>query len=785
MTHYNTKIRAVSIWFSIFFVLFYVYIYIFAAPYTGLSLQPDRDGWRVQYIERCQEPCVIQSGDIITRIGNISFLDTLKDRRNEMFGGYKPGDNLSLDVLRDAISQNIQFEMPLPPANLTLHRGIIIPFVVPFLLWVLLAEYKLPKSRGQSLLVAGFLSYAAFIATGLLSPSLSAYSSLAVHAIMWLNLAIMVELHWELPIPMGNQFPHRSLFYTAIVMMVLLEMLQILPWRAYYLAVFLQVFVCTALLLWRLAQGVSYRPSLIMLIGMWLAWLPGLFWMGSTSQNHAPDLIYTTFVIILLLVWPFFYLYANYRPLLGKLEGAVRVVVIVTGFGSVTVMFLSIIFVIVGNALAWTPDEIVYYTVMVSSVAALGAVLYSTFFKWIDGRFYGRLDNELSQINESLYSRLTVLGDKDRIMSFLVHEVAEKIGVEQMALYYTDEKEVTLYFRYGCSLPRHPIESIAFSSIATYLQPGLATGVFSWVRVSLPMIAENEIKGYWLLGARKDDSYYAPHHIRTLQYITNGLVAVMEINRQRASLKAQVDTIIEQERMAALGRLSANIAHQINNPLQIIIGALDAHSDYAEPGPSDRNLKLIYDKTVYLSDVVRSITQFVHPGSALFTDVDVNECVESMLPLVHEKLRNNNVSVNLRLSAWLPLVHAAKSDIPQVLTNIIENACDSMSHGGELGIETSVDYDHELVIIRISDTGVGISKGQMLRLFEPFYTTKPEGTGFGLAIAYSIIERNNGRLAVESEIGQGSTFIIKLPAVTERENSYGDYFDRRRRVRNR
>jgi signal transduction histidine kinase len=779
MKNYSIIARHVIVWMSVAFTSFYVYAYMFLNPYTGLVLQPVLDGWQVRYVEDCTSPCPIYLNDIIVQVGEIPFEETLRNRMVATFIGYEAADIVPILVLRQGDKKPVLWTMPAHPDDFLLQRMLIVLFTLPFILFALASEYLIPRTRAQTLLVAGFLSYAAFISSGLLSPTLIAFSSIAMHMVVWLSASIMIELHWQLPTPLSEKLPYRGWFYTSIILVMVLELFQVLPWRLFYLAILLQILICTGLLLWRVAQGIAARQSIIMMAGMWLAWLPGLLWMSVSYEVNAPDLIYTTIVTMMFLVWPLFYLYANYRHALGRMEGAARKVVILAGFGSIALGVLAVAAVIIGGQFNWTPYQIVANTVIGTILTLLVGSAYGWFDRLANNKLYGRLNNALSELSGSLFNQLPDLIDEERIRAFLAIELHETLQVDEMALYYENGGEVCLVFSTGCEVPLILEAPFIFGTKSEAFSEGI-TGKYSWVRVSFPMIIGDRILGCFLIGARQDDDYYALRHIDELQHIVNGLAAALELNKQRASIETQLDVIIAQERMAALGRLAANIAHQINNPLQTITGALDAHSDFSDTGPVDPYLKTAYEKTAYLSDIVRSIIQFVHRGNIPHAEVDVNECVKSVLPLIDDRVRTNNVSVGLHLAASLPPVQASRSDLPQVITNLIENACDAMPHGGDLLIETAIDSDREHAIIRISDTGIGISKSQMTRLFEPFYTTKQNGTGFGLAIAYSIIERNNGRLTVESKLGQGSTFVIQLPIeVTEREIAHGDYFNRR------
>jgi two-component system NtrC family sensor kinase len=230
-----------------------------------------------------------------------------------------------------------------------------------------------------------------------------------------------------------------------------------------------------------------------------------------------------------------------------------------------------------------------------------------------------------------------------------------------------------------------------------------------------------------------------------------------ELERSQAQL-------VQAEKMAAIGRLAASVAHEINNPLQAIHNSL--HLSLHEGLGNDKRtqyLNMAQSEVQRLIEIVQRMLDFYRPSRGGVVPTGINTIAENVLALAHKRLQHGDVRVHTRLSPDLPLVPMVSDQIAQVFLNIVINAVDAMPSGGDLRLETTLSEDGDWVLAYFYDTGAGMSSEQIANLFEPFYTTKSDGTGLGLAISYGIVERHGGEIEVSSQPGEGATFVVKLP----------------------
>ncbi len=220
--------------------------------------------------------------------------------------------------------------------------------------------------------------------------------------------------------------------------------------------------------------------------------------------------------------------------------------------------------------------------------------------------------------------------------------------------------------------------------------------------------------------------------------------------------------LIQSEKLAAIGRLTASIAHEVNNPLQSLRNCLDlaAREGMDEPQRQEY-LRLAQKELDRLSWIMRQMLDFYRPEAAARQWVDLNELLREVVMLTAAQCESKGVRVSLDLDRDLPRVRAVGFQLQQVVLNLVLNALEAMPQGGRLFIRTQ--GRRERVVVTMRDTGVGIPREELPRIFEPFYTSKARGTGLGLAVSYGIVSAHGGVIEVESDVGAGSTFRIKLP----------------------
>lgn len=227
--------------------------------------------------------------------------------------------------------------------------------------------------------------------------------------------------------------------------------------------------------------------------------------------------------------------------------------------------------------------------------------------------------------------------------------------------------------------------------------------------------------------------------------------------------------IKKSKRLAMIGQLAAGVAHEINNPLgSILIYSNLLLEDLKENDPRKENLKKIVNQATRCKEIVKGLLDFARQSEPEMNLSNVNKIINEVLSLVENQATFQNIEIKKNLSDDIPDIMLDKTQIQQVFMNIILNASEAMNGEGKLEIETYMEND-EYVVMKFSDTGCGISKEYIDKLFEPFFSTKEKGhgTGLGLAISYGIIKKHNGEIKVDSEVGKGSTFTIKLPVKTE------------------
>ncbi|MDF1514387.1 MAG: response regulator [Anaerolineae bacterium] len=234
------------------------------------------------------------------------------------------------------------------------------------------------------------------------------------------------------------------------------------------------------------------------------------------------------------------------------------------------------------------------------------------------------------------------------------------------------------------------------------------------------------------------------------------------------AIERSQNQLIQAEKMAAVGRLAASLAHEINNPLQAIQNGLHLalHKDLAEDDRR-RFLEMAQTEVNRLVQIVRRMLDFYRPSTTTQQFV-INRPVEDALAIAGKRLQQNKIRVEARLSPSLPPVSGTANQLTQVFLNIIINSIEAMPDGGTLWVGTAHDTNPgQEIVVAFRDSGSGIPADVRSHLFEPFHTSKPTGTGLGLAISYGIIERHRGLIEVDSPPGGGTTFIIRLPEYRE------------------
>ena len=234
--------------------------------------------------------------------------------------------------------------------------------------------------------------------------------------------------------------------------------------------------------------------------------------------------------------------------------------------------------------------------------------------------------------------------------------------------------------------------------------------------------------------------------------------------REELMRSATRQQIGRSEQLASVGRLAAGVAHEINNPLVGVLAFADMLRMKPNMDSQDRSdLDLIMRETKRVREIVKGLLDYARETPSVKTRLDVNDVIRQTLLLLGKREAFQNIYVVEDLGEKLPAVWGDKSQLQQVIMNLVLNGCEAMADGGTLVVSSTTAGEH--VRVQVTDTGCGIKRENLDRIFEPFFTTKPvgKGTGLGLAVSCGILQQHGGTLEVQSEVGRGTTFTISLP----------------------
>ncbi len=250
---------------------------------------------------------------------------------------------------------------------------------------------------------------------------------------------------------------------------------------------------------------------------------------------------------------------------------------------------------------------------------------------------------------------------------------------------------------------------------------------------------------------------------------------VRSINKMLDTVESKQQQLIQSEKLAAIGKVTAGIAHEINNPLNNISLTAEVLLEDMENMTCDERREMINDILVQAErarDIVHHLLQFSRmKKSALREKVDLAKLVEDTLALLKNELKITRTKVKTKVEKGVAIIFGNPNQLQQVLVNIILNAMQAMGERGSLEISLRVDKKTKKAYLSIKDNGPGIPENVLEHILEPFYTTKKDGTGLGLSVSYGIIKEHKGEIHIDSKKGKGTTVTIELPLIEKEEEN--------------
>ncbi len=395
---------------------------------------------------------------------------------------------------------------------------------------------------------------------------------------------------------------------------------------------------------------------------------------------------------------------------------------------------------------------------------------------------------------------VTSLLDLEKVLNRIVEAAVFVTGAEEGSLMLVDKDTGELYLRAARNLGEkfargfrlkveHSIAGQVVKTGQSILQSTQAqetlkvkTGYLVKSLVNVPLKAKDEVIGVLAVNNKVASKPFTDNDVHLLSaladYATIAIVNAQlyeetkrwseelehKVEERTQELRAAQEQLLQSEKLASIGQLAAGVAHEINNPMGVILGfAQGILKTLPEDDPLRKPLITMEKESLRCKRTVQNLLDFARHSEPTLQLTNINELIDASCELVKHQISLHNVKLVKGYDPTLPSIMADPNQLQQVFINIMLNAYQAMPDGGTLHITTRT-VGSELQVI-FADTGTGIPPENIQNIFDPFFTTKEvgEGTGLGLSVSYGIVKAHGGDIEVESQVGKGTTFLIKLP----------------------
>ena len=437
-----------------------------------------------------------------------------------------------------------------------------------------------------------------------------------------------------------------------------------------------------------------------------------------------------------------------------------------------------------------------HWWVVPAAVFILLAFVAPTIYVAIVQRLEGRLLRNQRRYHRTLIaasSGMTRIKEIQRLCRLIAHMVNRTVGLANTSLFLyepTEHRYVLRAARYPALIPAElavdqadPLVELLQAEkdlvVIEELQKEVEAGrdeerarkaavIHAWMakleaRLIVPSFSNERLLAFLVLGAKRSGEPYATDDVAIFSGLANQAALAIENAMFFEELRLNEAYMVQSEKLASLGQLASGMAHEIHNPLTIISGEAQLYLErFKTQDPKvDALLNSIIEECKRAADITRRILRFAKPAPAEAAPVDLKITVEESLTLAGYQVRLEGVERSVNVPDGLPKVRSNQNQLQEVLLNLILNACQAMGEKGGK-IELSASLSSPYVVLKVTDNGPGIPPHILRKVFDPFYTTKPTGTGLGLFVSQRIIKSHGGTIELESVEGSGTCFTICL-----------------------
>jgi two-component system nitrogen regulation sensor histidine kinase GlnL len=383
------------------------------------------------------------------------------------------------------------------------------------------------------------------------------------------------------------------------------------------------------------------------------------------------------------------------------------------------------------------------------------------------------------------------LVDLENLSNKLVHTVGEALRIQKVSLFFPDEFKGSFAVKASVGLNREQFDGTVLLRDDPLVQrlmkqreilvreelelaqngdegKNIAERMEQLqAEITLPLMSKERTIGILNLGYKEGKEMYSHEDIELLSTLANQAAIAVENAGLYENLKSTQRIIQRADRLSSLGMLTAGLAHEIRNPLVAIRTFTQLLPErYQDPEFRNTFQSLALKEVDRICSLVSDLLSFARPSPPNVTAENINGLVETIARLLETEAKEKGIQICQKLAPDLPKIYVDREQIKQVSMNVILNAIQSIEGEGVVEVSTRLygtNGSETYVQIRVHDSGVGISESDLEHIFNPFFTTKKDGSGLGLSISHQIVKEHGGYITVESKIGEGTTFLINLP----------------------